>query len=63
MNLEQLPVGAIDQLSIEEVSNFRLQTDEAKAVQRQVLVADFTSMTFNRIRWEGAEYMPGPVKH
>jgi hypothetical protein len=57
-DLEQLPEGAIDRSSIREVPNRILETDEAKKVQQQVRVVDFTSMTFNRIRRFGPDFVP-----
>jgi hypothetical protein len=53
-----LPEGAIDRSSITEVLDHDPGSDAAKAVQQQVRVVDFANMTFNRIRWEGAEFVP-----
>jgi hypothetical protein len=58
MNLEQLPEGAIDRASIEESPTGTVLSDEAKQVQQQVRVVDVTNMTFNRVRFGGAEFVP-----
>jgi hypothetical protein len=57
-DLEQLPEGAIDRASIKESRTGTVLSDEAKQVQQQVRVVDFTNMTFNRVRFGGAEFVP-----
>ena len=58
VDLEQLPAGAIDRESIVEESNDEVDDAAAQAVQDEVRVVDFTNMTFNCIRSEGAKFKP-----